>query len=509
MKEFISILYESEPPPKEYIRNLEPDYFLDLNLDQVVNSIMSERSHYNLQPYYYILPDRKETIIYRQDVLKDFSNESLLTSIINFSYHMRNALEYKEYSNMCEHPKQKQRWHVDFVTAYCAALRTLNDCLSSAEIASKGLLKITSYLKQIISMQTFIDAENNAAGINTAFSNLRYGLKLEQEKVTVTINPPDRNYCKQLNSVFGSLGGGLSNMANPLSGAFALSKLEEMVLKIVEREAPRPFEKMELFYNNSQDILDDIIITFEKEVQFYVAFCLYRNHKEQQGFHFSYPMITDNPFHIQGGYDLALANKNASSKIPVVVNDAHLNEQERFFIITGPNQGGKTTFARAMGQIVYFNLLGLMAPCDNAQLPMFSDLITHFSVEESPESGRGKLKDELIRLRSVTDKNTERCFVVLNELFTTAATFDSFQMGDKVLNHFIKKECYGVYVTHIKELAQGKATIASLVAELDNNDRRIRTYQITKRPPDGSGYAESIAEKYDMTYAKMKEVIKS
>lgn len=508
-EEYISILYTQKPSMSKFIRNLEPDFFYDLNLNQIVDSIMSERSHYNLQPYYYLLPENKETILYRQDVLKDLNSTTLLPELIHFSNLMKNAAEYLEYSSSCKHPCQKQRWYVDYVISYCEAVRRLTSSLASSGIKSAGFLKLMNYLNVVTQNKAFISAEKEGREIKDNFKTLRYGIIIEQDKVIVTLNPAGEDYCKNLIDLFGSLSTSVSpHMENPLSGAFKLSKLEENILEILTNEFPKPFSLMSEFYDKAQNITDEIIVRFENEIQFYIAFCLYKEHFELYGFHFAYPHITDGTFDINGAYDLALAGKNIPLEKPVVANDAVLFEDERFFIITGPNQGGKTTFARALGQLVYFALIGLMVPCDSASVPMFSGLATHFSVEESIESGRGKLKDELIRLRTLHKNNTKHYFVVLNELFTTAATYDSYLMGCKVLDHFTENDCFGVYVTHIKELAIDRTSAASLVAGLSDKDRHIRTYKITRRPPDGLGYAESIAEKYGMTYEKMKEVLR-
>lgn len=67
-------------------------------------------------------------------------------------------------------------------------------------------------------------------------------------------------------------------------------------------------------------------------------------------------------FSVVEGYDLALAQVNYCRGKSIVINDYHLDGIERFFVITGPNKGGKTTFARSIGQLVVFSLLGLYVP---------------------------------------------------------------------------------------------------------------------------------------------------
>ena len=187
----------------------------------------------------------------------------------------------------------------------------------------------------------------------------------------------------------------------------------------------------------------------------------------------------------------------------VIPNDLHNDKGERFFVLTGPNQGGKTTFARSLGQLVYFTKMGLDVPAVSANVPYFPDIQTHFSVEESVETGRGKLKEELTRLAPMMEENRKDTFVIINELFTTAASYDAEIMGKKVLKHFIGLGCMGIYVTHLQELAGSHEGIVSLRAMLDEN--RIQTFKIERGAAEDTACAENVVNRYRLTYEQLKE----
>ena len=170
----------------------------------------------------------------------------------------------------------------------------------------------------------------------------------------------------------------------------------------------------------------------------------------------------------------------------------------------GPNQGGKTTFARSLGQLVYFAGMGLDVPAIRANVPYFAALMTHFSAEESLGSGKGKLKEELVRLAPMMEEQAESAFVIINELFTTAAHYDGCIMGRRVLNHFIEKGCMGVFVTHLKELGKSVEGVAELTAMLDGSRERKRTYKISREQMQDVGYAEDIVNKYGLTYSELQ-----
>ena len=148
--------------------------------------------------------------------------------------------------------------------------------------------------------------------------------------------------------------------------------------------------------------------------------------------------------------------------------------------------------------------MGFDVPAEQANIPYFKTLMTHFSVEESVLSGCGKLKEELTRLVPMMKENYESAFIILNELFTTAANYDACIMGEKVLRHFIEKSYKGIYVTHLKELSELDTNVVSMRACIADNDYHRRTYKIIRDKAQDIAYAGDIVEKYQLTYEQLK-----
>ena len=144
-----------------------------------------------------------------------------------------------------------------------------------------------------------------------------------------------------------------------------------------------------------------------------------------------------------------------------------------------------------------------MIPAKNARIPYFHRILTHFSVEESVETGRGKLKEELTRLAPMMEERFEKAFVVINELFTTAADYDANIMGKNVLKRFIGAKCMGIYVTHLKELADADEAVQMIQATLDAS--RKQTFRIVNGAAPDIAYAQNQVEKHRLTYEQLKE----
>ena len=117
--------------------------------------------------------------------------------------------------------------------------------------------------------------------------------------------------------------------------------------------------------------------------------------------------------------------------------------------------------------------------------------------------GKVLSEEELTRLAPMMYENKRGTFVVINELFTTAASYDALIMGKRVLKHFVELGCMGIYVTHLKELADKQEGIVSLRAMLDEN--RVQTFEIRRGEAEDTPCAENLVNKHQLTYAQLKE----
>ncbi len=500
------------------------NYMQDLNLDQIIRDLQARRKGYDIASLYERYPKNYATIFWRQEVLEDLKRDRLFEGMDRFSAHMQDARIYLSYIRESEYPLQRKKWFFDASARFAVAWDYLYGALKEADPRSRGLRLLYEYMSEKERSDGFQQWKRDTFALKEQFDQMHYCLTVVRDRFSIKLDIPLEDYSDKIRVLFPEkcrpqkadgndaakdrldnlLHSGLE-LISPFEGIH-LSYMEHEIIEVFYKCYPKTFQTLEEYEKTYQNGIDPVMLRLEQEVQYYLSFILYEREMQSYGFLLTKPQILrEGPFVLERVYDLALAGKNYETPEKIVANEAHYREGERFFVLTGPNQGGKTTFARSLGQSVYLAMMGLDVPAASAKLPYFSGILTHFSVEESMETGQGKLREELSRLVPMMHSQKSNQFVVINELFTTAATYDAYIMGRKVIEHFVNNGCTGIYVTHIQELAEEKEGIVSLMATVDALDYHKRTYQILRKPAEGIGYAGDIVEKYHLTYGQLKK----
>lgn len=542
---FVSIMDPVESPYKERRR---PAFFTDLNLDQVIDRISRDWGE-NVGKYYAYFPADAFCEDFRREVYGDVRREEVYEALCRFTERMKARREVFIKKGEVEQKLQRAVWHIREVDDYCSAFGELHEALENMELGSRGMRALRAYLGRYLAGEELAGMRSEAGELLQELMAFRLVLTYENDRIMVTQGETAGDYGAFLKGCFP---GQNKRMKSPFEAVPELVELEQELLRVFQKKYPDFFQRAEAFYKRYEIYADEVLLRFASELGFYLSFCCFQRKMGERGFDFCTPTVaermedgragvwqggspesedggrqdgdrqkengekrrwgedgggtrngTARPYmYAEGLYDLALACASLGDDRKVISNDMEYREEEGFFVLTGPNQGGKTTFARSLGQMVYLAKMGLEVPACRARLYRFTDLFTHFSVEESADTGRGKLMDELERLANMMVDSCRGAFVVINELFTTAANYDACIMGKRVLGHFLSRSCMGIYVTHLGELASAHPQVVSLRAMLD--ERGVQSFKIERGMAAEHANAASQVRQFGLTYEQLK-----
>ncbi len=508
MANFQSILFDDEVAPAQSVG--QPAFFGDLNLDQVVDAITAPKQDYELKPFFYQLPQRLETIFYRHEVMRDLDNEAMMTAIHDFAEQMVIARRYLRLVEKLYDPHHKRGWFLEAALVYCQAVLTLQQRLDAVSFTARGWQAFIEYLREYVASIQFQTLLNEARSVQQSLDEVSYCLTLHNNgTVRVRRHEDESDYSVDVTQTFARFQQGAVKDYRLNLQYSGMNHIEAQILELVVRLFPHPFAELERFCQQHPDFMDERIETFDREVQFYVAYLQFIADMRQKGLPFCYPEMTQQrgDSFVEQGFDLALAYQLLYRSTPTVCNDFFLQGDERVLVVTGPNQGGKTTFARMFGQVHYLARLGCLLPGRRARLFFFDQLFTHFEREEDMRNLRGKLHDDLLRIHEILTQATPNSLIILNEIFASTTLKDALFLSQEIMRRVSELDLQGVWVTFMDELATYNEKTVSMLSTVDADNPAERTFRILRRPADGLAYALSLAEKHRLTYQQIQERI--
>ncbi len=203
---------------------------------------------------------------------------------------------------------------------------------------------------------------------------------------------------------------------------------------------------------------------------------------------------------------LAIRMSEAGTIKSIVSNDIEFDEKGQIYILTGPNNGGKTVFLVSVGMAQILAQLGMLIPAKSIEISPVDHIYVHFPKYSANEK-MGRLEDECARIKEIFESINKYSLCLFDETFSSTDSDEGCGLAFEILRAI---ECYGahaIFGTHFHHLShrvnEAKADGDCVGFDYLNagiSEGKHRTYRITRGRPEGKSYASDIAAKYGVSF---------
>jgi DNA mismatch repair ATPase MutS len=434
------------------------------------------------------LKDDLNTIHYRQDILKDcLKHPSIARAIYDIAV---GAIEdeKKGYWSLFNYPDATLRRSIQILQLFVGVLIKLRNIADehAEKFVSEGFKALFATLKRELSDEYFAEIQSHLKKLK-----FRGGILVSAElgKGNKGTNyalrrPADRKQ-SWMNRILAQQPPSYSFYLHPRdeSGARALSELRDRGVNLVANSLAQSTDHILSFFN-----------MLRTELAFYVG-CLNLGEqlaKKRAPMCFPSPVAAQERRHsFNGLYDVCLT---LSLEQRVVSNDVNADNKD-LVIITGANQGGKSTFLRSVGLAELMMQCGMFVPAQSFCSNACNGLFTHYKREEDVTMKSGKLDEELSRMSVIVDHITPDSLLLLSESFAATNEREGSEIAKQIVCALLEKRIKVFFVTHLYELAHGfyeKKMENAIFLRAERRPDGARTFKLTEGEPLQTSYGEDL-----------------
>ena len=462
----------------------QEDLIQDLGLEQILDAMAQGDEYLYKVARRFLLESLEdpETIIYRQEVLRDC---------------LQHSREVEEIYNITlDFMERKSRWWFLSTTRSSpslvlgSSLHILETALDSLKklqqmarnhghaFQSRGFKRFFSMVEKELNDQYLAEVEGHVNALKFprgALFQARLGPG-NQGVGYQLCKPPsqDESWIRRL----------LPNRSPTYS--FSIHPRDDHGLKVLANIRDMGLERVAVAVSKAADHIEGFFKTLREELAFYLG-CL---HLYREICTMEAPATFPTPLPLQGEegflaedlYDLSLALTMGKRGVGNEVKAQGI----KLVIISGPNRGGKTTFLRSVGQAQLMMQCGMFVPARTFTSRICRGLFTHFTREEDRALERGKLDEELERMSTIVDSLNSNSMVLLNESFSSTNEAEESELAKEIVGAMVERGVRVFFVTHFYEFSREsmekeKGKVLFLRAERLPNGRR--TFKIKKGEP--------------------------
>jgi hypothetical protein len=390
-----------------------------------------------------------EEVVYRQDVLKDFLAEpALLRELYGLTVAAVNGERKLWMGAGARYPGFRLQRSVQVLEIVLVALQGIRALVDrhGAGFRSSGLRRFRAMVQDELG-----DAFFTAVQAHLKVLRFREGLLMSAQLgegnrsrgfVLRRPNQPEGGWWRRL------------FRRRPREFTFYIAERDETGAKAVSELKDRALSLVANAVTQSTDHILAFLAMLRAELAFHLGCVNLQDRLRQLGAPtaFPVPLPPGRRCHVAtGAYDVGLALATGRSAV-----GSDLQAEDRnLVVITGANQGGKTTYLRALGLAQLMLQSGMFVPAQAFRANLCDGLHTHFKREEDAGMKSGKLDEELERMSGIVGRLGPDALVLCNESFAATNEREGSEIARQVVSALVEQGITVFFVTHLYELAHG------------------------------------------------------
>ena len=204
----------------------------------------------------------------------------------------------------------------------------------------------------------------------------------------------------------------------------------------------------------SADHILSFFLMLLTELAFYVGCLNLHERLLELGAPFSFPSATERGaprFSCENLYDVCLAL--SMNRLPVG-NDIAADGKS-LIVVTGANQGGKTTFLRSFGLAQLMMQCGMFAPAKRFHANVVDGIFTHFKREEDATMNSGKFDEELSRMNDIVDILPPYALILFDKSFAATNEREGSEIARQIVSALLERAHKVAFVSHQYDFTHG------------------------------------------------------
>jgi len=430
-----------------------------------------------------------ETIIYRQQVLRDcLAQPAVVRDIYEIAVRAILAEKRIWWGLMSRDPEPILRRSVQVLQLFVTALKALRRVTDAhaGEFGSPGFSRFFAMIAQELSDDYFGIVDSHLKRLKFAGGVLVSAGLGEGNAGTGYVLRTPRDRRRGLAEVIG--------VGNRSSYTITISDRDEAGHAALSDLRGRGINHVANALAQSADHILSFFRLLRTELAFYIGALNARERLAAQGGPACFPVPVpqaEGALQATGLYDPCLA---LASGTAVVGNDVDADGRS-LVIITGANQGGKSTFLRSVGLAQLMMQSGMFVAAAALRASVAPGVFTHYKREEDATMTSGKLDEELARMSEITGHITPGSLLLCNESFASTNEREGSQIAREIVRALLDARVRVFFVTHLHELARGfyadPASHALFLRAQRQPDGR-RTFRLAEGEPLPTSHGQDV-----------------